>query len=104
MNYSDNPGNVMCDVFKPGGKWYERITLNMSGYYAETITPFDAVVLALKDANHYKLGDWNFYVPDPYHHNAYPVMVPAHGEAAAQWVPDALRCREYMRKEKENRK
>lgn len=102
MHYSNRPNHVMCDVFKPSGKWYERIELEMPmEHYGLTLNPFDAVVLAIVDAGHYPLGKWIFYVPEPYHTHAYPVMIPAEN-SADQMVADAKKGMEYMRKQERN--
>ena len=96
-HYNENPGIVRCDVFKPGGKWYETIALDMSDFY-HALSPFDAVALAVEKANHYKLGQWNFVVSVPYHHSAYPVMIPDR-VSPERVLEDAHRGIEFMKKE-----
>lgn len=75
MNYSADPGMVRADVFKPDGKWYETIALDMGAYYNSGIAPHYAVHQALLDANHYKPEKWIIVVPEPYHVSAYPVLL-----------------------------
>lgn len=74
MNYTLNPGSVRCDIFKPSGKRYDTIALDMSNYY-DAVTANEAVRLALKDANHYQPEQWLIVVTNPYHHSDIPVLL-----------------------------
>ena len=75
MNYTENSGSVRMDVFKPDGKWYETVALDMGAYYNTGITPHHAVHEALLEANHYLPDRWIIVVPEPYHVSAYPVLL-----------------------------
>lgn len=60
-HYNENPGIVRCEVFKANGKWYDTVALDMTEYYKTTITPIDAVILAIDDNGHYKCGADPFF-------------------------------------------
>ena len=76
-HYSDTPGSVRVDIFKPSGKWYETIAVDMNLHYNDPLVT-DAVRAAvlhkLDDGERYRLGGMTYVVIDPYHKNSYPVM------------------------------
>lgn len=75
-NYSAHPGNVRVDFFKAGGKWYMTDQFDMSEFWGYGNTPHDAVEAALEHAGR----NWKHFtrvVLEPYHKNAYPVMLKA---------------------------
>lgn len=76
MGYSENPGMVRVDFFKPGGKWYMTEELDMSDFWDFGIIPHDAVVAAL-EAKGRNLKHFTRVVLKPYHRSAYPVMLVA---------------------------
>ena len=84
-HYSENPGMVRVDYFRPSGKWYMTEAVDMSDDWDE---PFihDAVALALgrhwvKSHGGVERRDrWQQFtvvVLEPYHRNAYPIMLVA---------------------------
>jgi hypothetical protein len=82
-NYSENPGMVRVDYFKPSGKWYMTEAIDMSPAW-DTPDIFDAVRHSLNYAwvaNHNGRGDaWHQFtvvILEPYHKNAYPIMIVA---------------------------
>lgn len=78
VNYSENPGHVRVDFFKPtSGKWYMTEMLDMSDFYNEGITPHDAVRRALGKTRHGEDAEkrWIIVVNEPYHRSAYPVLL-----------------------------
>ena len=76
MNYTDNPGMVRVDYFKPSGKWYMTEARDMSGFYHEPLVQ-DAVRLALQRDGRW-LTNFTIVVMNPYHHSGgVPVMFPA---------------------------
>lgn len=77
-NYSDNPGMVRVDYFKPSGKWYMTEALDMYDFYNE-LSVYAAVEKALVRDGRY-LRHFDIIVMEPYHRNAYPVMIPASEE------------------------
>lgn len=79
MNYSNSPNHVRVDRFKSSGKWYDTFMLDMAKYYGNNAinpTPIDAVINALFQAGYdTNTRDMYYIVLDPYHANAYPVMI-----------------------------
>ena len=43
-HYSNRPGNVRVDFFKPSGKWYTTVEMNMEDYYDEPLIDRKSVV------------------------------------------------------------
>lgn len=76
MGYSNNPGSVRVDFFKPGGKWYMTEDLDMARFWGFGITPHEAVEAAL-EAKGRNLKHFTRVVLKPYHKSAYPVMLVA---------------------------
>ncbi len=80
MNYSNNPGLCRVDFFKPSGKWYATESINFTGHYNHEDGPVGALRAALavdlrkEDGSLRYEGMWAV-CSDPYHVNAYPVMV-----------------------------
>lgn len=74
-HYSDNPGMVRVDYFRPSGKWYMTEAHDMTGYY-DTSDPYSAVEQALRDAGRW-LPHFTIVVREPYHQYSYPVMIVA---------------------------
>lgn len=76
-HYSDNPAHVRVDFFKPeNGTWYMTEVLDMSGLYNELLGPYEAVAKALAKTRHNGLlHNWIILVQEPYHINAYPVLL-----------------------------
>ena len=95
-HYSSNPGIVRCDVFKADGKWYETIPLDMSEYYSSTLNPIEAAALAIRDFNHYKIGQWSFSIPEPFHKHAYPVLITSNTDPE-ELIHSAIRGQDYLR-------
>lgn len=74
-HYSDNPGMVRVDYFKPGGKWAYTHVVDMYNYW-DLPSVHDAVRNALRDAG--RVTDENYYtivVLEPFHKHAHPVMI-----------------------------
>lgn len=76
-NYSNNPGMVRVEFFKPGGKWYMTEAWDMSNYYNAGPTPIDAAIIMFKDNERGRklLPQFIVVIMDPYHKNAYPVCL-----------------------------
>lgn len=72
-NYSNNPGMVRVEFFKPNGKWYMTEAHDMSEFWDYGIIPHDAVKAALEKAGRW-LPHFTIVVLEPYHKSAYPVM------------------------------
>jgi hypothetical protein len=75
MNYSDNPGMVRVDYFKPSGKWYMTEAHDMYDFYNE-LDIYKAVEMMLVRDDRY-LRHFDIVVLEPFHRNSYPVMIPA---------------------------
>ena len=75
MNYSDNPAHCLVTRFKRSGKYYDQFQIDMSDYWDE-LNIYDAIKKAITDTNHYKIREeWIYVCLEPYHRNAYPVMI-----------------------------
>lgn len=88
-NYSENPGHVRVDFFKPeSGKWYMTEMLDMSEFYNHGIV-HDAIRLALGKTRHGEDAEkrWVIVVMAPYHKNACPVMLTP-GKASYEPYPE----------------
>ena len=72
-NYSDNPGMVRAEFFRPSGKWYTTEALDMNKFYREA-TPIDAVIAAL-EIHREMSNNYIIIVTEPYHKNPYPVCL-----------------------------
>lgn len=76
-NYSDNPGMVRVEYFKPSGKWYMTEAIDMSAHWDDAYV-WDAVKASLDDSRPDKSPGWwkHFTVVclEPYHKSAYPQM------------------------------
>jgi hypothetical protein len=76
-NYSNNPGMVEVQFFKTSGKWYMSEAVDMSKHY-EDLNIFDAVRESIREG-HERGQSWMdqfvTVVQNPYHKNAYPVML-----------------------------
>ena len=88
MNYSDSPGMVRVDYFKPSGKWYMTEAHDMSEFYNEG-SVYTAVEKTLVRDGRY-LRHFDIVVLEPYHFQAFPVMIAAiemtaAGEAVATY-------------------
>jgi hypothetical protein len=98
MNYSDNPGHVRVDYFKPDwGKWYMTEVIDMTPFWNETYEdklnlPHQAVRKAIIASSDVKaridsgkekpgergrrlLNQFIAVVVDPYHKLAYPICL-----------------------------
>lgn len=76
-NYSDQPGHVRVDFFKPDtGKWYMTETLDMTEFYDEPLVQ-NAVRGALAKTRHGANAEshWVIVVMQPYHLRSIPVML-----------------------------
>lgn len=86
MGYTVNESMVRVDIFKPSGKWYESIAIDMNEFYNEPII-HDALkkALAKGDTNDRKwetidgsertLTSKFAICLHPYHENAFPICV-----------------------------
>jgi hypothetical protein len=76
-NYSNNPGMVRVDFYKPGGKWYMTEAVDMSTHYMD-----QSIIQAVRESiceSHERgeawLDQFVALVAEPYHQNAYPIML-----------------------------
>lgn len=77
MHYSNNPGKVRVDYFKPSGKWYETLEVDMTGYY-DAWNVREAVRLAVTHQyESFSFDDWTVVCLEPYHKFSHPVMFKA---------------------------
>lgn len=86
-HYSNNPGRVRVDLFKPGGKWYATGSIDMGAFYGSTLT-HEAVYAGCCASPDGREGWPVVSTPDewlredgtivclaPYHVHAHPVML-----------------------------
>lgn len=73
-HFSLTAGDVQAELFKPGGKWYETFELDMSDFYNEMSAP-EAVRKAWEKVGRKLHAGWSLVVFEPYHKNAYPIML-----------------------------
>lgn len=77
MGYDVNDNMVRVDRFKPRGKWYDTLAVDMAPHYRNPDL-HDAVRLAIQDKYpDMKIGSWTFVCLEPYHQNSHPVMLKA---------------------------
>lgn len=74
MGYSMNDGVVRADRFKPSGKWYDSIALDMSRHY-NAVLIHNAVLNAMEDQGVKLEPGWSIVVLEPYHKHSHPVML-----------------------------
>lgn len=76
-HYSENPGMVRVDYWKPSGKWYMTEAIDMSDYWGLPDL-FKAIELSLDESRPTREPGWwrqfTVTVSEPYHEKAYPVM------------------------------
>ena len=78
-NYSENPGSCEIVYFKPSGKYYMTEAIDMSDEY-DTLSIHDAVRNAIVKARGSDMAHFTRVVLEPYHRNAYPIMLVAEEE------------------------
>lgn len=80
MHFSENPGSVRVEFFKPSGKWYMTEALDMRDFWKSgpgNLSPSDAVRSALlrTERGARLLEQFIVVVFEPYHEQAYPVCL-----------------------------
>lgn len=87
-HYSDNPGMVRVDFFRPEtATWYMTEAVDMTNFYNMN-DPYTAVLEALYKSRH-GVGveeRWIIVVMEPYHKHAYPVMITPGRASYTPWV------------------
>lgn len=74
MGYSIEEGVVRADRFKPSGKWYDSIALDMSDFYNEPMQQ-NAIRGAMARQKISLEEGWSIVVLEPYHVNSHPMML-----------------------------
>lgn len=75
MNYSDKPNHCLVTRFRRSGKYYDQFQIDMGPYWDEP-SIYNAVGKAIEDTSHFRVSaDWIYVCLDPYHRNAFPVML-----------------------------
>ena len=75
MGYAISDAMVRVDQFKPRGKWYQTLAIDMSGQY-EAESPHEGLKAALLAAGH-NIEQWTYVCLEPYHRYSYPVILKA---------------------------
>ena len=78
--FSNNPGMVRVDRFKPRGKWYDTFAVDMSRFWKAPLI-HDAVEQAITEAGYAVTPDWIYVCLDPYHQHSHPIMLKGRGVA-----------------------
>ncbi len=73
-HFAYNPGSVRVDEFKPSGKWYQTIVIDMTDQYLNP-SIHDAVMDCLVDRQIKLEPGWRYVCIKPYHQYAHPVML-----------------------------
>lgn len=74
MGYAVDEGIVRADRFKPSGKWYDSIALDMSQNYNDNL--IHNAVKASAERQDVKLDEgWTLVVLEPYHVHSHPVII-----------------------------
>lgn len=78
-HYSEDPAHVQVDVFKPSGKWYMRVQLDMRSHYNDVSIP-DALIQMWQEQQRTSPNGWRcqgmwMVCLEPYHKNEHPQMV-----------------------------
>lgn len=80
MGYCDDPRMVRVDFFKPSGKWYTTEAIKFDRYYAKDETHGyeyinDTFKRCLREQLKGRLNGMTAVCLEPYHENAYPLLV-----------------------------
>lgn len=77
-HYSQHPGMVRVDFYRPSGKWYMTEEMQMDRHYGD-LSIYNAVEESIKEAfpdtGMRWLSQFIVVVAEPYHTNAFPVML-----------------------------
>lgn len=74
MGYAVSDGVVRADRFKPSGKWYDSIALEMGAVYDDNLI-HDAVRRAMELQRVKLEKDWMLVVLEPYHKHSHPIII-----------------------------
>lgn len=74
-HYSNNPAMVRVDFFKESGKWYTTEQMEMLGGWDKETLVHDVFIKALGRAFPEHYHEFTAVCLEPYHENAYPLMV-----------------------------
>lgn len=74
-NYSANDGSVQVSVFKPSGKWYTDIAVDMTGVFNHP-SIHDGLEQVMRFQGHSSYVDNYICVClNPYHRHSHPIML-----------------------------
>jgi hypothetical protein len=74
MGYAISDSVVRADRFKPSGKWYDSIALEMGDFF-ERNGIHEAIKAAMLRQGVALEKDWSLVVLDPYHKHSHPIML-----------------------------
>ncbi len=75
MGYAVSETIVRADQFKPSGKWYQSIALEMGAHWTAPSIP-DAIKECLMKQGYGEVKDgWSIVVLEPYHQHSHPIMI-----------------------------
>lgn len=82
MNFSLNSGHCKVEYYKPSGKWYMDEVIDMSDHYNDVSIHNairESIIEGSESVRHGRgeslLRQFIAVVSDPYHANAYPIML-----------------------------
>lgn len=77
-HYANTPGSVRFDFYRPSGKWYMTEALDMSDHYND-LDIYQAVKETVEAWRPGILQEYVIVVAEPYHRDAYPIMLVPQG-------------------------
>lgn len=91
MGYTIKPGMVRLDIYDSDGRWHATDELDMTNF-REAATAAEAVLGAVISQGRWNPGEWQLSVPEPWHRQGTPVLIPCSGQpAGTPPVEEALR-------------
>lgn len=75
MGYHIYDYMVRVDQFKPNGKWYQTLSINMNNLYDHHCV-HEALKIALQNDGR-DVERWTYVCLEPYHKHSHPVMLKA---------------------------
>ena len=76
MHYSNKSTDCRLDTFKPSGKWYDTLTLDMSNSPYKGLLR-DDIKKAIKEQypHLFRESGWMIVCLEPHHENSHPICI-----------------------------
>jgi len=75
MGYHQNDSMVRVDIFRPSGKWYETIAIDMEEFYDHSYAKDAVEIATVKKRGAPLVPGWIYVCTEPYHKNAHPILL-----------------------------